>query len=167
METKKNHIIEINIKNYEQITSTYNDNSLNEALATYIYRECQGIPLKNKINLQITTEFEMSEEEKRTVSDLIHAYFGLEVKEILILDKTNIIRDFILFISGLIILAIAFFIQTKNFNVIPEILIIIGWILLWEVLYYFLFDNKNLRIKIKRYKKLSECKIKFENKKSN
>ena len=46
-------------------------------------------------------------------------------------------------------------------------MIIIGWILLWEVLYYFLFDNLKSNIKIKRYKKLARCKIKFETKKSN
>ena len=109
----------------------------------------------------------LTEEEKKKISDLIHAYYGLEVQDNLIFNKYNLIRNLVLMFLGFITLVLAFNIRNKAYNVIPEVMIIIGWILLWEVLYYFLFDNLKSNIKIKRYKKLARCKIKFETKKSN
>mgnify|MGYP000301592196 FL=1 len=72
---------------------------------------------------------------------MIHAYYGLEVQDNLIFNKYNLIRNLVLMFLGFITLVLAFNIRNKAYNVIPEVMIIIGWILLWEVLYYFLFDN--------------------------
>ena len=132
---KKNHLIDITLNNLDNVVSEYNTNTLSDNLGNYIYKECQGIPIKNNITLKITTDLE--------------------------------IRNLVLMFLGFITLVLAFNIRNKAYNVIPEVMIIIGWILLWEVLYYFLFDNLKSNIKIKRYKKLARCKIKFETKKSN
>lgn len=164
---KENHLIDITISDLNKVTSDYNANTLSDNLGNYIYKECQGIPIRNNINLKITTNFELSEEKKKEISDLIHSYYGLEVQDNLIFNRYNLIRNLILMIVGFIILILAFNIQNKSYNVIPEVMIIIGWILLWEVLYYFLFNNAKSNLKIKRYKKLAKCKIKFEIKKSN
>lgn len=163
MKNKNEHFIHVTLREYDQMMSNYNDKSLSQELGQYIYKECQGIPMKKRINIKVTSKFLMTEDYKKKLSDLIHAYFGLEVKENLIFIKYNMIKNVFFSILGIVILTIAFTLQKHFYNVISEILIIIGWILLWEVLYNLFFNNRKLRIKIKRDKMLARCKIQYEN----
>ena len=65
---KKNHLIDITINNLDNVVSEYNTNTLSDNLGNYIYKECQGIPIKNNITLKITTDLEITEEEKKKIS---------------------------------------------------------------------------------------------------
>ena len=66
---KKNHLIDITLNNLDNVVSEYNTNTLSDNLGNYIYKECQGIPIKNNITLKITTDLEITEEEKKKISN--------------------------------------------------------------------------------------------------
>ena len=61
---------------------------------------------------------------------------------------------------GVLFLYLYYFIKI-NF-VLSEMILIVGWVAIWEAVYAWLFVRDKDNIKIKRLKKLANCEIKFE-----
>ena len=93
---------------------------------------------------------------------MIRHNYGIHVREHLIHLKYNNLRALFLSIIGLILICISKIIN-KSFDFIGEVLLIIGWVVFWEASYNYIFYDSKRRIKIKRFKKLTECKINFKN----
>lgn len=153
-------IINITLNSKSDYLSKYNDKRISRELNDYILEECKSINLDNNLEIHVKTNFEMSDIEKNDLVDMIRENYGIDIREIEMLSKRLFIFNCISVILGIIFLAIYFF--SEGIPVISEFILIIGWLLIWEAASNMVFQNIKNRTKIKRRRKLTECKITFD-----
>lgn len=153
--------INITISDYSDICNKFNSNMLSEELSNYIYNECKGKPLKNKVKININSLFELDDDQKEKIVDMIRSNFGIDIKENLLYLKYINIPRIILFIIGIILVFIYTFFDSLNISWLAEIILIIGWLVIWEAAYNYLFLGTKKRMQVKRLKKLTCCEINF------
>lgn len=163
MKTKTVNIIDIIIKDKEDIYNSFNSSKLSSELGNYIYNQSLGYSLKEDIKINIKIDEEVTKNEKNDIVDMIREYFGLSIRETLIYYKYNNFKKAVLFILGVILIYISHFVDTINDFLISEVFLIIGWVAIWEVFENILFVETKKKFKLKQLKKLVKCKISFEN----
>jgi len=156
METLK---IYVNLESIKEIHHPFQRNTLHPTLVNFLYDECLGQERKTKIDIHISTKEKLEEEQKTYIRNLIHKHFKEEKKEIQL--KKQISNHFYLFLLflGFLFLLISFL---ANSEFLEEILLILGWIAIWECVENFLFSQSKECLKIRRYKHLSEARIYFQ-----
>jgi len=156
------NIIQITLNEKEDYLNKYNDKRISKELNDYILEECKAVELKDSIEIQINTNFEMCEKEKNNLVDMIRENYGVDISDIEILLRRLYILNTIMIFIGIIFLVIYFL--SSNIPVVSEFILIIGWILIWEGINNIMYQSVKNAIKIKRRKKLTNCKIKFNTK---
>ena len=154
--------IEVMLNKKEDMVNKFNNNILADDLAKYIYDECTGMPLNRKVTIKINSTEKLTDDEKNKLVDMIRENFGLDVKENMMYIKYDNIKDLFLFLIGVLLIVIANLITNTNFLWLHEVILIISWLAIWESSYNFVFEDTKRRIKIKRLRKLSTCKIVFD-----
>lgn len=149
--------VKINIKNKEDYKNTYNENELSSELKQYILDHVKSKNTKQNIKLDITTDFKMDEKEALNLTYMIRRAFGLDVSEIMNISKKRSLKSLFAFILGTIFLLIYSFVPKQY--VVTEIILIIGWVLIWESTYNFLFKNIETKLMITRRKQIIKSKI--------
>lgn len=157
----KNIDINITIDNLDDITNEFNNTKLSDELSNYIYNECKGNSLKENIKINIHTSKQFTDEEKEKIVDMIRSNYGIDIKENMLYIKYTNIKGLILFFVGIFLICIYNFLNNFELAWIPETLLIISWVVIWEAVYNFIFLETQKRIEIKRLKKLTNCKIDF------
>ena len=155
------NIIEVNIKKYDDVIAKFDNDKLSQELASFMYRECLILPLKGKIEINIKSEDKLNKTNQNNITDMIRAYFGQEISHLLIVAKHQTYRQIVLFLLGIILIAFSALKILSYLYVLKEICLIIGWVMIWEVVYTLLFDDVKRRIKLKKYKQLCKSKINF------
>ncbi|MBE6152776.1 MAG: hypothetical protein E7166_00920 [Firmicutes bacterium] len=156
------NIIEITLNNKKEYLNKYNNNRISKELNDYILEECKTIELNNDIELHIDVKFKINDNEKHKLLDMIRENYGSSIREIEILLKKIYLLNILMILSGTVFLM--FYFISSNIPVISEFILIIGWILIWEGIYNILYQSFKNAINIKRRKKLTNCKIIFNNK---
>ena len=151
--------IHVHVNTLEEIYHPFNKNTLNPTLASFIYEECFGNKTKNNIEIHITSPKAFTNEEKETIAKLIHTNFQAELSEEKMKNKFSNTFSTILFITGIIILILVYWIQIEFLH---EFFLILGWLAIWESVYDFLFVEMKEKLKQKRYQKISYSKIIFD-----
>lgn len=154
--------IEIDIGEKEDYINTYNKNKLSDSLCDYILEEIKNANTKNKITLVINSNFKMDYNEKQKFISMLRRSFGTNVSEIIKISKKKSILNWVTFILGIIFLLFYFLINKEI--VLTEIILIIGWVLIWEATYNMLFGGVETRLKILRRKQIINSKITFNHK---
>lgn len=154
--------IDIILNSMNDVIEKFNDNKLSNKLSEYIYNECFGTPLKHSINLNIICNFKISKQEKEKITNMIRHNYGIHIREHLIYLKYDKIRASYLFFIGVMLISISRIINNINDFILGEILLIVGWVTIWESTYNFIFHDGKRRIEIKRLRKLTKCKINFK-----
>lgn len=149
--------VKINIKNKEDYKNTYNENELSSELKQYILDHVKSKNTKQNIKLDIATDFKMDEKEALNLTYMIRRAFGLDVSEIMNISKKRSLKSLFAFILGTIFLLIYSFVPKQY--VVTEIILIIGWVLIWESTYNFLFKNIETKLMITRRKQIIKSKI--------
>lgn len=151
-------VIDVHLKNKESFTNVFNDKELNPELGNYIFHKALIYKLTKKLNLKINikTDFEVSEDDKGNIIDMIRSYYGHLVKTEMIYLNINNLKSVFLLIIGILILFVAYFV--KGF-VIHEIFVIIGWLVIGEAVYSVLFANRKRQRRKHLLKKLTTCYI--------
>lgn len=152
-------IITIHIEDKDDYTNSYNDQKLNSELLSYILDESKGIPLNHTIEIRVNSPHSFSKQEKNNFVNILRSNLGEDIKESYLELKLTYIRAAILFLIGVIFVLFSHF--SSAHELIAEIVLIIGWVGVWEACYIFLFDNMHNRIKIKKFKKLVNAKVNF------
>lgn len=151
-------IININLNSKEEFYSKYSNQKLSSELTDYIYSECYGENYKNNIIINIYTELKISDTEKNEMIDTIRRTFGLKVQDKLYYYEKAKHKKTILFIVGIVLIIIYYL---SFIEVLSEIILILGWLAIWESVYSFLADSSKDYIYIYRLRKLASAHIHF------
>lgn len=154
--------ITINIKDKDDYTSPYNQEKLHPELLSYILEEHKGIPLHQDIEIVVKSPKIFNQEEKEKFVTILRSDLGQDIKESYLIMKFILIRSILLLFFGILFIVFSFYLSKFSTSVISEVLLIIGWVGVWESTYILLFDNTHTRIKIKHYKKLVSAKVLFD-----
>lgn len=157
----KNQII-INIKDKEDYTSPYNQEKLHPELLSYILEEHKGISLHQDIEFIIKSPTTFTPEEQKKFITILRSDLGQDIKESYLIMKIISIRSILLFFLGILFIVFSFYLSKFSTSVFSEVLLIVGWVGIWESTYILLFDNTHTRVKIKHYKKLVSAKVLFD-----
>lgn len=161
MKKKEIKIIDITLKSLEDAKSIYNDNTLSEELSNYIYKECLGINIKKSFKIRIKPYFKITEKEKDELVTLIRSNFGLDIQEKLIHRKRENIKQALLFVIGIFFIFLSNLVHLESVFIMNEVLLIAGWVQIWEAVYSIFFVDTSNNYSIKRLKQLTTCKIEF------
>ena len=145
--------IEINLKNELDALNIYNKNIIAESLDNYLISFLEHKPLKETINIII------SGTENQNIDKIIKNYYQKKYLYLNKIDKLDNYIRLILFIIG--IMAILF--SEQFTNVISEIFLISGWVIIWEIIYDVLFNEIRRKRKARIYKALANSKITYKN----
>ncbi len=151
-----NKEISIVINDMDSLVNRFNNQELSKEVGDYIFNESFEMRLRRDFVINVITRFKVSNEEKGFINDMIHRYFGLNVKTSIYYIKFSLVKQLILFVLGVLIIVCAVVISSK---VISEVLLICGWVCVWETVYGLFFVDTKYHIRMKRYKELSQCKV--------
>ena len=141
--------IEINITNENELLNIYNKNIISETLDNYLTTSLEHRSLKENITINITGT------ENENIKNIITNYYKekyLYFKKIDTLD--NYIR-LVLFLIGVL----SIFISKQFTNIVSEVFLIAGWVIIWEIIYDVLFSEIKRKRKARIYKTLAKAKI--------
>ena len=141
--------IEINITNENELLNIYNKNIISETLDNYLTTSLEHRSLKENITINITGT------KNENIKNIITNYYKekyLYLKKIDSLD--NYIR-LVLFLIGVL----SIFMSKQFTNIVSEIFLIAGWVIIWEIIYDVLFSEIKRKRKARIYKTLAKAKI--------
>ncbi len=151
-------IISIILNKKEDFYNKYSKNKINNELEEYIFNECYGEIFKNNIRINIYISYKIDDNEKNEMIDTIRRTFGLKVQDELYYYNKARYKKTILFLLGIVFIVLYYLLFS---NIIREIILILGWLAIWESVYSFLTDSNRDYIYIYRLKQLSKAKIYF------
>ena len=157
-------VIDINLKKKADFYSTYSSKRLNPELTEYIYNECYGEDYKNKVIINIHTNLKISDQEKNAMMDTIRRTFGLKVQDELYYYEKAKYKKTILFLIGIVLIIIYYL---SFVDILREIILILGWLAIWESVYSFLVDSSKDYVHISRLRRLSASRIYFASNDAN
>ena len=158
---KKETIVEISFDEKDDYISQFNNTKLSNKLSNYIFDECRGKSLSNRITLNVKTSFKINAKEKEEFIKMVHENYATDLKEYTLILRRSNLKKWIIFFIGIVLIYIAYFRGISDNEVISEVILIIAWVAIWEAAYTWLFETDKNRIKAKRLKQLAKCRINF------
>ena len=150
--------ININLKKKDDFYSRYSNQKLSSELTEFIYNECYGKDYKNNIIINIYTKLKIKKKKKNVMMDTVRRTFGLKVQDELYYYEKAKFKKTILFLIGIVLIVIYYL---SFIEVLSEIILILGWLAIWESVYSFLADSSKDYIKIYRLRRLASSRIYF------
>ncbi len=157
----KETVIEISFDEKDDYINQFNENKLSNNLSNYILDECRGKSLANRITLNVKVNFKISSKEKEEFVKMVHENYKSDLEEYMLILRHSNLKKVIIFFVGVILIYLSYFKDIGNTKVISEVILVIGWVAIWEAAYTWLFENSQNRVTIKRLKQLAKCKINF------
>ena len=161
MRNKETIKIEIELNEKSKIYNEFNSNQLSDELSNYIFNQCKGISNISDIELNINHNFKMTDDEQIKLVDAIRANYGIDVKENLIRIKQEHFKELLFLMLGILLLIFSNLFNYINASLVDEVISIFGCVTIWEVAYNIIFVETKIRLQNKRFKKLTEIKINF------
>lgn len=146
------NIIKVDINNVEDLLERYDNKKANQDLLNYIIDKSMNIDKYSDIKILINKNNIKLDIKSLISQGLIDEYN----KSFNTYEKTNLIQS-ALFILGFIILIISFIIGETG--LLHELLLIVGWVPIWEVVHLELFTDFKERKKRLVLKKLIKSEI--------
>lgn len=149
----------VNLKNKNDYVNKFNNDRISKELNNYLLDECKTIKYNSKINIKVKSEFNITEEEQKKFKEMIKNSYVDDNLELNLTLKRLLVVDLIMFLIGIVFLL--FYYLSKNIIIMSEILLIFGWVLIWESTYNLLFSRVENKIKIKKNRQIINGKIDF------
>lgn len=153
--------IDVYLQEKESYINQFHKERISPELSDYILEECKNLSLKETFEIHIHSK-EFNKEEQLHFVDMLRQNYGVDIQELNLIAEKSKLMSLSCILMGIFILF--FYILIDIVPVLSEIVLIIAWVLIWEGVYNLLFDGMKNRIQIKRLKKLTRCKIIFEEK---
>lgn len=153
--------IQIYLNDKKDYISKFNQERISKELYGYIKNEVKLININKKINIEITSKFSLTDKEKETLSLNIKNTSEEELNDIKLLEEKVLLKDLLLLLIGIIIIFIYFIL--KNTPIISEVILIIGWLFIWEAIARLLFAGTERKIQKQRLKQIIYSDIDFKN----
>lgn len=151
--------IEVELKDKKDFVNKYNNNRISNELYNYIKEESKLINLKEKININIKTNFKMTDKEKELLALNIKKTSQEELNDMEYIENKILLKELLLL--GLGITVIFFFYLLRSNQFISEIILIVGWLIIWEALDRLLFTRTKNKLAIKRLKQIIKSDIDY------
>lgn len=160
MNSKLDNKIEVLLHDRDDYVNIFNNDRISSDLDDYILNETKTIGLKEHIIIEIKSEFDMSDDEKNKLRDMIKLSFYDDIIELNVFEKTLLKKNIIFMIIG--VLFILMYFLFNKFIIINELLLIIGWLFVSESIYALIFGSSDNNIKILKRKQLVNSDIFFK-----
>lgn len=155
----KENTIKIHLNTHDSYKNKYNNEILSNDLFKYILDEIKGYSIKQKIKFHITSDFELTNEEKDIIIDMIRNSFGTDISEIMNASKKkNLANGLILFVGIIFLILYTCF----NFKFLSEFILILGWVFIGEAICNFLYNTIENKLNIIRRKQITNAKVIFK-----
>lgn len=151
--------INIYIKQENDYKNNYNDKILSYELRDYINEEVKNININDKLTFVISTNFNINDEEKNNLVDMIRNCFGTDVGETINSSKKQMIANCLILFVGIIFLLLYYVIIPKF---ISELTLILGWVFIGEAICNILYQGVENKSNIKRKKQIINTKVVFK-----
>ena len=153
--------IQIYLNDKKDYISKFNQERISKELYGYIKNEVKLININKKINIEITSKFSLTDKEKETLALNIKNTSEEELNDIKLLEEKVLLKDLLLLLIGIIIIFIYFIL--KNTPIISGVILIIGWLFIWEAIARLLFAGTERKIQKQRLKQIIYSDIDFKN----
>lgn len=150
-------MIPIQINDLTLALNPFNKAEISKDLDEYITKYYEHLSLKkSKLELKIIGLNNLKDQQALT--NIIHNFYQTQLKKYQKIDKLDdYIRSILLLIGILAIL-----ISNQFQSLISELFLIMGWVIIWEIVYDVLFNLIKRKRKTRLYLALSTCKINFD-----
>ena len=149
-------MINIELTNFLDAFNEFNKSDISESLDSYILKKSRMISSK-KITIKIKGIYTL--DEKQRLTKVIHDHYKEKKEHLTKVDRYDDLYRLVFMIIGAILINIS----TYHTTFIGELFLIVGWVAVWEVAYDILFRSIKRKNENIISKKLSKCKIIFEN----
>ncbi|MGA1821897.1 MAG: hypothetical protein ACMUIG_05165 [Thermoplasmatota archaeon] len=165
-------IIKVSIRSYKDIfndldPAPFRKRDLDPDLRTYLEDSSIDIPLKNKISLQFSASEQIKDREKEKKVILgLKTYFQFIIRTFQKEISHEYRKGGVYIICSFVLLLLAYYLS----SIIPDHFLLItlveglfigGWVFLWEAIAVVVFKNREIRLKLKRYRRLNKAPIRF------
>lgn len=153
-------IISVYIKEMDDYYDEYDadDITISDDIISFIDGRVANISNKYNIILEFDTPV-LTEDEKHKITSIIRSHYGLQASSRQQLLNTNKMKAFLFFLIGIIFLLLS---SSLNYgDLIREILLIIGWVSIWETASVLLMDMVKIKGSTKNIDRLYNAEIRF------
>lgn len=150
--------INVNLSKKENFYSKYSSEKISKELKDFIYDECYGENYKNRITINIESKINLTDDEKHHMMDTIRKTFGLEVQDALYYSEKNQNKKTILLLVGIALIILYY---ANVISALRDIILIIGWLAIWDSINGLIFDTRDNFMRIRRLKELARARIYF------
>ena len=154
---EKAEIIKVDLLNEADFVHEYNEDEISADLVKYLVDQYNLIDKKKKVKIVVNNKCNSEKKLKKMITKGIRRELDKNVKKNRFHDKERAI----FFISGLIVLIIAF--MFLHLEVVKELFLIFAWIFIWEAVELDIFEDFEIRKRRRTIKKLLKCKIEVVN----
>jgi hypothetical protein len=153
---------EINLKlNKEEIYNPFNEDELNPSLGEYIFNKINMNELKDKISFNIYLEDDLKDADQDHLTFLFKDYFEAKLTSELYLEKKEDLSLLLILLTGIILLSLYYFVKLNSIPVVSEILLITGWVFIWEWIYRQVFTRSMENYITKKYRLILRSDINY------
>lgn len=146
-------LIEITINSKYDLIDKYNKNKLSNQLLKYIIKQAISIKNNKKIKIIINKKIQISENSVELLKEALKEEYNKSVEE----RNSNNVKQILLLLLGMIFIFISTKIQASLLW--KEIILITGWVPIWEMVKIELFADVYGRRKRRTIKKLLTSEI--------
>jgi len=170
-----NYIIEVSLNNYAGIFNDwdhapYKRKDIDPELITFIQESIDDIPLEYNVDICFYfSEEEKNQEREKIIVSRLRTYYTIYI-EIKKNKIKSILKNAIIYmlISSLLLTSSYFGVLYREnivFYTLTEIIIVGGWVFLWEAISLLMFERRKVNILINNYKRFIVADISFRYKK--
>lgn len=152
--------IKVDLNNKESFYSEFNEDKLSNNLNDYIINECYGESTKEDISINIYYNFKISKIEEDKMINVLKNNFQMQIDDEKYYLEHEKVIELLLFSLGILFL-ILYYALFRYIEIFSEIILIMGWLAIWESTYTFIFSSFQKEIKIKKLKNIVNANIKF------